>query len=110
MADRQDVIAPSPARMLFESTTPTDTLLRELPPTTGAIIPTGRHTSSVTRNFKLAEPQVLSRQVRQRPERQPPDPTPGFAPREPDRYPGHRALELLLPAGGLYAVTPAVTA
>lgn len=59
MADRQDVIAPSPARMLFESTTPTDDPLRELPPTTGAITPTGRHTSSVTRNFKLAKAQFF---------------------------------------------------
>ncbi|MFJ5044459.1 hypothetical protein [Streptomyces sp. NPDC088719] len=110
MADRQDVIAPSPARMLFESTTPTDDPLRELPPTTGAITPTGRHTSSVTRNFKLAEAQFFRGRSDSGPSTNRPTRRRGSAPREPDRKPGHRALELLLPAGGLYAVTPAVTA
>lgn len=45
--------------MLFESTTLTDDLLHEPPPTTSTITPTGRHTSPLTRNFKLAEAQFL---------------------------------------------------
>lgn len=45
--------------MLFESTTLTDDLLHKPPPTTSAITPTGRHTSSLTRNFTLAEAQFL---------------------------------------------------
>lgn len=36
--------------------------------------------------------------------RQVPYPTPGFDLREPARYPGHQALECLLPAGSVYVL------
>jgi hypothetical protein len=51
-------------------------------------------------------PAVLTGQVRQQPEHQPPGPPPRLHPAEPARYPAQQLLQPRLPAGGidLYAV------